>query len=381
MATPDSRDMIHAMLANNQANELLRAAICQKDVASVDGDVLRVLMQVGLAEGDMETVRNTAARLIDVGIAEGQLMLTLEGVCLLRNVDGDTAPAIEKVLDALDARGFSEIYTADYPEWLPDIEEGAREFPTMPPAATILAMLKEKPLQETNEPFGWIALWPLLTRDSRRLLFEQLHFEMGKPQEQVLQPPRLHVAWIVSGELQITEQLFRCIPGSMIMRSPEEAKVITGRHLRVVGLNSEQWMALHERPDIDEALEQKRMRARAIHTLTLRAKDDSFPSEEQLRALLQSAQMRRLHEVEFGKDISYIGLLLEGRGNFNVEDNEAPEQELRPGTIIKIPPSTLLPDTGVIMLYWPENVFDAIIPVDSFSTVQLTAEPQDVSTT
>lgn len=378
MQTPDSRDIIHNLLANDQTDDLLRAALHHSGDAAQDGDVLRALMQAALAEGDMETVRNTAIQLVDTGIALGNVILALEGICLSRNVEGDAEAATEQLLDAIDARGFSTEDTCEYPEWTLDIE-GAREaYADLPPSATILAIFNENVLPDSTEAFGWVSLWPHLTRESRKVLIELLHFEMGMADTPVLSPPRLEVAWAISGEFAIEDRLFRSVPGSLIMRSTDEALLQSGRHMRLVGLNAEQWKDFRTRDDVKRALEQKKIRARAVHTLIVRSRDRSVLDEEQMHELLRSGRMMHLGGGTSARDHARVALLLDGRGSFSIHaDDAVVTQELRLGTLLHIPSGLALDEADITLLYWRIEQFEDVAPLDAYEVTRLAAPEED----
>lgn len=372
MQTPDSRDIIHNLLANDQTDDLLRAALHHSGGASQDGDVLRALMQAALAEGDMETVRNTATQLVDTGIALGNALLALEGICLSRNVDGDAAEATERLLDAIDARGFSTEDTCEYPEWAIDVDAAREAYADLPPAATILAIFNETVLPESTEAFGWVSLWPHLSRDSRKTLVELLHFEMGLSDTPVLSPPRLEVAWAISGEFAIEGRLFRTVPGSLIMRSADEALLQSGRHMRLVGLNAEQWKEFRTRDDVKRALEQKKIRARAVHTLIARSHEGASLDEEKMHQLLRSARMMHLADGTSARDHARLALLLDGRASFSIhEEDKIVTQELRPGTLLHIPSGLALDEAEITLLYWRKEQFEDIAPLETYQVTYL----------
>lgn len=367
MHTPDSRDIIHNLLATDQIDDLLCAALHHGGDASRDGDILRALMQAALTEGDMETVRSTASQLVHTGIAYGQLMLALEGICLLRNVEGKADEATQTLLDALDARGFSHHQVSTYIDWTPSLDAAREEYETRPPAATILDIFNEEPLPTTDEPFAWIALWPHLTRSTRRRLIDLLHFEMGRTDGPVLHPPRLEIAWTISGEFSIEKQLIRSIPGSLVMRSVEENALHSGRHLRLVGLTDEQWQSFRGLEDMERALEQKKIRARAVHTLIVRSRTRTELSEDQLHQLLRSARMVNVQDGVSGRDYASIAMLLDGRVSWTIDTPQGPAlEELRPGSLLRIPESLPLPNANITLLYWREEQFADIAPIDDY---------------
>lgn len=375
MQTPDSRDIIHNLLANDQTDDLLRAALHHSGQASQDGDVLRALMQTALAEGDMETVRDTATQLVDTGIALGNMVLALEGICLSRNVDGDAEGATERLLDAIDARGFSTVDTCDYPQWTLDIDGAYESFEELPPSATILAMFNETMLPESSDAFGWVSLWPHLTRDSRKVLIDLLHFEMGMADTPVLSPPRLEVAWAISGEFSIEGRLFRSVPGSLITRSTDEALLQSGRHMRLVGLNTAQWKEFRTRDDVKRALEQKKIRARAVHTLIVRSHDRSALNEDEMHELLRSARMMHLGGGISARDQARVALLLDGRAEFSVRADDAiTTQELRPGTLLHIPSGLSLDEADITLLFWRQEQFEDISPLDAYDVTFLASD-------
>lgn len=372
MHTPDSRDIIHNLLANDQTADLLRAALHHGGTAAHDGDVLRALMQAALAEGDMETVRNTATRLVDTGIVLGQLMLAVEGICLSRNVDGNTDESTERLLDAIDARGFNAQATCGYVQWTPDIEAGQKAYEAVPPAATMLAIFGEDPLPASTDEFGWVSLWPHLTRASRKALIDLLHFEMGRADTPLLHPPRLEVAWAISGEFSIEGRLFRSVPGSMITRAADDSLLLAGRHMRLVGLNTDQWASFRTHDDVQHALEQKKMRARAVHSLVARSKSHVALSEEQMHDLLRSARMMNLRSGTSPRDHARIALLLDGRASFAIKNGDATSvQELRPGTLLHIPEGLPLDDADVTLLYWRKEQFETVAPLDDYNVTYM----------
>lgn len=374
MPTPDSRDIIHNHLATDQTDDLLRAALHHGGDATRDGDVLRALMQTALAEGDMETVRNTAMQLVLTGIALGHMMLALEGICLLRNVEGNADEATQRLLDAIDARGFSNQDVSAYAVWTPDVSAGRESYPELPPSSTMLDIFNEDPVQESTTPFAWVSLFPHLGRASRQELIALLHFEMGRSDEPVLHPPRLEIAWAISGEFRVQEQRIRCVPGSLIMRNLEEAALRSGRHLRLVGLNADQWKAFKEREDVKRALEQKKIRARAIHTLIARSHTRTELPEEKLHTLLRSARMIHAHDGISARDHASIALLLEGKTTWTIETDEGPtSEELRPGTLLHIPAGRPLPQADVTLLYWRDAQFAESAPLENYEVTQLSA--------
>lgn len=377
MQTPDSRDIIHTLLANDQIDDLLCAALRPgNEAAHRDGDVLRALMQAALAEGDMETVRSTAGQLVQTGIAYGQLMLALEGICLLRNVEGKADEATQELLDALDARGFSQHEVSSYTAWDMDLDNARAEYDERPPAATILDIFNEEPLPTSDEPFAWVALWPHLTRSTRRRLIDLLHFEMGRPSEPVLHPPRLEIAWTISGEYSVETQLIRSIPGSLVMRSVDENLLRSGRHLRLVGLTEEQWQSFKGKEDMERALEQKKIRARAVHTLIVRSRTRTELDEEQLHQLLRSARMMHVRDGVSSRDYASVALLLDGRVSWTIDKTEGPAQEeLRPGSLLYIPEGLPLPSANVTLLYWREEQFNEIAPLDDYQVTVLSKAP------
>lgn len=374
--TPDSRDMIHTLLANDQIDDLLCAALHHGgEAASRDGDVLRALMQAALAEGDMETVRSTASQLVHTGIACGHLMLALEGICLLRNVEGKADEATQVLLDALDARGFSHQEVSTYTAWTPDAPAARIEYPERPPAATLLDIFNEEPLPASDKPFAWIALWPHLTRQTRRRLLDLLHFEMGRSNEPVLHPPRLEIAWTISGEFSVENQLIRSVPGSLVMRSMDENLLRAGRHLRLVGLTDEQWRSFKGQEDLERALEQKKIRARAVHTLIVRSRTRTELDEEQLHHLLRTARMMHVHDGVSSRDHASIALLLEGRVSWSIDKPEGPTlEELRPGSLLHIPHGLPLPKANITLLYWREDQFSELAPLDDYEITPLSAD-------
>lgn len=382
MHTPDSRDIIHNLLATDEIDDLLCAALHHGGDARRDGDVLRALMQAALTEGDMETVRSTAAQLVDTGIAYGQLMLALEGICLLRNVEGKADEAAQNLLDALDARGFSHHEASTYTTWEPILDAAREEYPTRPPAALILDIFNEDPLPDSTEPFAWVALWPHLTRPTRRRLIDLLHFEMGRTGDPVLHPPRLEIAWTISGEFSIDTQLIRSIPGSMIMRSIEESALHSGRHLRLVGLTAEQWQSFRGLEDIERALEQKKIRARAVHTLIVRSRTRTELSEDQLHQLLRTARMVNVQDGVSARDYASIAMLLDGRVSWTIDTPQGPAlEELRPGSLLRIPESLPLPNANITLLYWREEQFSDVAPLDDYDVTAVRATSDASSST
>ena len=372
MPTIDSRETIHSLLEANLAELLLKAAIEDGKDASRDGDVLRALMQASLAEGDMETVRATASRLIALGIADGNLMLSLEGLCLLRNVGGDTEVPVQDLLDALDARGFHD-EILDYVDWTPNLDAAKSSTEPFPPAATTLALLSEQFLKPSEAPFGWVTLWPHLNRESREQLLESLHFEMRQPGDAALQPPRIVAGWITSGELAVDGIRYRCIPGTMLAQSLDTRRLVGGKHLRLVGLRQERWDALQQLPDFNHAWKQTMLRLTALSALEGIAQRAAL-SEETLRQLLERATMSHPGSSGGAESQARTLLVLEGHLELPLcRDTEVIVSTIGPGTLLSVPAGIALTELTASVLRWSTNTLEQIIPLEQFTVLEVAA--------
>lgn len=374
MPTTDSRDIIHALLEANQAELLLRAALEHGDNANFDGDVLRALMQTALAEGDMETVRNTATRLIDLGIGHSNLMLALEGLCLLRNVGGDTEVFHNRILDALDARGFSADTTIDYTAWEPNVAAAQANTDPCPPAGTVLALLSERVLPPSLEPFAWVTLWPQLDRAGRSELMNALHFEMRMPGDAALQPPRIIVAWVISGEVTADGRPVRCVPGTMLTHNAQSHRLHGGRHLRMLGLREERWEQLMNHPSIQAAWQQIQIRNLAIQALESLGPNTRLSSEA-LQGLLRRASLSPSGSAG-GSDVeARIFLVIDGHLELPLRrDTEVIVSTVGPGTLLSIPAGVAMADLRARVLRWSENTFAQFAPLNQYTIVEVASE-------
>lgn len=371
MPTIDSRDTIHSLLEANQAELLLRAAIDDGKDAPRDGDVLRALMQASLAEGDMETVRATASRLVALGIADGNLMLAVEGLCLLRNVGGETDAPTLQLLDALDARGFSDDAILKYVKWTPDVDAARANTEPCPPAATTLAILSEQVLKPNIEPFGWVTLWPQLDRKSRLSLLGSLHFEMRQPGDAALQPPRIVAAWIISGEVSVDGTRYRCIPGTMLTETADSHRLIGGRHLRMVGLRKDRWDDLQTLPDFQQAWKQNSLRLTALSALEGIASQDRL-SEEAIEKLLRQATITHSGGSSGIESEDRVFLVIEGHLQLPFRrDKEVIVSTLGPGTLFSVPAGVNLAEFSASVLHWSADAFGQLAPLEQYTVVEV----------
>lgn len=362
-----SRDIIYPLLEGNEAELLLRAAILNGDAATFDGDVLRALMQTSLAAGDLETVRATSERLIEIGLSRGNLMLALEGICLLRNVGGDVDKETKRVLDALDTRGFSDADTLHYEAWRPDLDAARKETGEFPPPATALALLSERLLKPSPDPFGWVTLWPALSRESRGAVIERLHFEMRQPEDPALQPPRIVVAWVISGELRIHEQTIPVLAGTMLTHRTDANTLRGGRHLRMIGLRHEHWEELMQRPDFRSAWELSQRRALVSDAVYSLADAHKLP-EAAIEALIQHASVARPGSTTESNTKRHIMLVLEKELELSVQGSDGAEKRvIRPCDLVVVPAGVSLEALSTSVIRWDEATFSehCNTPLDS----------------
>lgn len=366
-----SRDIIYPLLEANEAELLLRAAFLDGDAATFDGDVFRALMQTSLGAGDLETVRATSERLIEVGLSRGNLMLALEGICLLRNVGGEVDKETKRVLDALDKRGFSETDTLHAEAWQPDLDAARKETTEFPPPATALALLSERVLKPTKTPFGWVTLWPALTRETRAAVIERLHFEMRQPDDPALQPPRIVVAWVISGELRVHEQSIPVLAGSMLTHRTEAGALRGGRHLRMIGLRHEHWEDLMLRPDFRRAWELSQRRALISDAVYGLASAHKLP-EDAIEALIQHARIARPGKATESQANRHIMLVLEKELELSIQGKGGAEKRVvRPSDLVVIPAGVALEALGTSVIRWDEATFTqhCSTPLDSLLQV------------
>lgn len=373
MAESVSRDIIYSLLETNQVEQLVRAAIQHGGVATTDGDVLRALMQTALTVGDLETVRATASHLVAVGISQGNFMLSLEGICLLRNVGGDATPKIEEVLDALESRGFSSEQTLAYPDWSPSLEElDANE--NEPPPATVLELLREEPLKPSIEPFGWVSLWPALDREVRQAVIERLHFEMRQPTEPALQPPRIVAAWVISGEVTVNNHAYTLPSGTMFTHTPQSEAVQGGRHLRMVGLRHEHWEELLALPGFLSEWEHSQLRI-SVHDAVEKIATTYKLDNSAIEGLLSKATISHPGSSAGSDAQNRILLIIDGQLSLPIrQERRVVSTALGPGTLVALPSGISIGRLDARVLRWSESAFLQYCPLEIGSLLEIGIE-------
>lgn len=373
--TRSSRDIIHTCLETNQVELLLQAAIASGGNAHHDADVFRALMQLALRDGDLETVRQASLRMLDIGIALGLLPMALEAICLFRNVGGDASEPTERLLHALETRGFDDERVPYYPEWTPSLgsDEGT---PTVTPV-DLLAMLQENPVPAVQGRFAWVSLWAQLSTEARRQLIQGIHFELRRIDETLLAPPRLSACWVASGSVQSASGLHLCAPGTMVLPGTEARELRAGSHLRMIGLREDRWSAMKALPEFAQQWEAIALRHRVLRTLIQHA-DRASITEQAARTLLENARQRPSDDPTIVAIDDTLVLLInrDDRATPNAHLDVAPGSDAQANaqdpvagaeefSFVLVPKGTNVTLAAQLALEWPVAYFQSILPLDA----------------
>lgn len=368
MHTRANRKMIHACLAEGQSAALLMAALSHGAAAQWDCDVLRAVMQRALEQGDIDTVANAARRMIDVGLAFGQLLVCVEGLCLLRNVAGDADAEITRVLDALDLRGFDSARVDVYAAWTPDVATLDLPADDCPDAADVLIQLSQEPLPTDAPAFAWATVWPQLDRTTRRLLIDNVHFELRQSDEVVLVPPRLSAGWITSGELLTTTGETQLVyPGTMLAPL-DDVDIIAGVHVRIVGLRQERWEFMLNQPSFAMAWQQVHVRAQAFLAMRLLSERVDL-ADEIIETLLGKATLMHPGSSSGGDTQHRVFLVIDGF--VSVPNAELDAASYGPGSLLSLPAGRSLDQFAARVLRWSATNFEQMIPLALLAPVEL----------
>lgn len=369
-----NREIIHRCLADGHTAVLLVAAVRQGGAAQRDADVLRALMQLALEQGDIETVRGAARRMVDVGVALGHLLLCLEGICLLRNVAGEADADITRVLDALDQRGFDAERIAEYAAWKPAVATIEATNNECPAPADALRLLSEDPLPDDAPGFAWTTLWPQLDRATRRLLIDNIHFELRNADESALVPPRLMAAWVTSGEIQTVDAQRELVPPGTMLAPIDDAPILAGIHLRLVGLREERWAFMLAQPSFAAAWQNLHMRTQAYHAMQ-RVSEQTPIHPEVIEALLLKATITHPGGTS-GSDAQHrVLLVIDGLMTVppSAQTSNAAGSSYGPGTLLSLPPGTSIEPITARVLRWSAGHFEQLLPLSGLHAIEVEA--------
>lgn len=355
MRTRSSREIIHTCLESNHVDLLLAAAIQAGGDAHFDSDVFRALMQLALQEGDLETVRQASTRMLEVALGLGLLPMALEAICLFRNVGGDATALIDRVIEAVEARGFSAERLPHYVEWVPDLSSFETP-PTCPPPADALAMLMERPAPRSDAPFAWISFWAQLPIPALRQLMEWMHFELRRSGEAVLSPPRLAACWLTTGSVRKDEEAIRtCPPGTMIVPRVD-ATIEAASHLRMVGLRDSHWETVLSEEPFASTWRKIDLRHRMVEHLLRLAHEHRLP-QSAVDGWLRGVRVRSAGDAiaSLAQDTVIIAL----DGQLPLPNGELAER----GEVVVLPSGEPPDYRALATMQWSVSAFEGVCPL------------------
>lgn len=354
MRNRSSRELIHSYLEAGQVDLLLAAAIHVGGNALHDSDVFRALMQLALQEGDLETVRQTATRMLDVALGLGQLPMALEAICLFRNVGGDASHLVTRLVDEVRARGFDSEQIPSYVDWSfpAEVDEALMPCPT---PVDGLAMLSERPAPKSTAPFAWVPFWSQLPVEEYQTLIQWIHFELRRSNEAVLSAPRLVACWVTSGSLNDGEGSRLLAPGTMV--TPRTTiDVESNSHLRMIGVREANWTEILEKEPFATVWRELNLRHRSSETLHKIAARHRLPASV-VETLLRQAQLSHGVELATAKSQDAVALLLDGI----VEGTN--HRTASAGELVRIPAGSPVQTKTFTGLVWTQELFEKSAPL------------------
>lgn len=354
MRNRSSRELIHSYLEAGQVDLLLAAAIHAGGNALHDSDVFRALMQLSLQEGDLETVRQTATRMLDVALGLGQLPMALEAICLFRNVGGDATHLVSRLVEEVGSRGFDSERIPAYVEWSVPAEIHGNAMPCPTPVDG-LAMLSELPAPKSSAPFAWVPFWSQLPVEEFRTLIQWVHFELRRANEAVLSAPRLVACWVTSGALSDAGGTRLLAPGTMI--TPRTTIDVESKsHLRMVGLREANWTEILEKEPFATVWRELNLRHRTSEALHKIAARHRLPASV-VETLLRQAHLSHGAELATARSQDAVALLLDGI----VEGTN--HRTASAGELVRIPAGSPVETKTFTGLIWPQELFEKSAPL------------------
>lgn len=349
------RNPILEALESSRHEALLSVAASHPDRSLRDRDLLRAVLQEALTTGDMDLVKRGAKLCFLAGLCAGDLMLSLEGICLLRNIGSEVEEETTALLDALDARGFADHTTPDPGTRLRGDASG-----NAPELSEVLASLEAELNKHSSDdgPFYDVALWPHLERSTRKELIGMLHLETRRQSEMVFEAPRLVMGWIASGALMRGEQVRWVAPGTLVHTAPGSGTLRASSHLRILGMSEERWQSFTASVEGAAAWQRALIREHIFGALA--TLDGALVADtERCTALLKSAVLTYPGASAGPAGHARIVLVIEGRQQIRVaQGDRVTPMVVGPGSLLRIPSEVAFEGLSSSALRWNESTFE-----------------------
>ena len=319
------RIAFRSALRDMRVGALLSLAVQNAERLPCDRDLMRGVLTASLVTGNRDAAVDIGRAMIDGGRVTGDLMLALEGLCMLRNLGADVTTLRADLLADIESRGFDPMpmppTNTNVEPVVPDEPEGDQAAALLPRALAQVARMRAPYVAKR---WQWVPLLSQLPPDALAQVVDNLHIEMRGDDEPVLRPPHVVIGWVVSGAVKVDDRYRELQSGALIYPREDQTLPTTALHLRLLGVSEDIWTTLLERREISTLAQRiwQGDHARLALFQSPQLRDATPAALSDLLANARTATMTERLATSGGKD--RIALVVRGRVQVSPKDADIP---------------------------------------------------------